>query len=274
MINNGLNIVNKIDQIFEQVTSNLIKADKNLPRSEFKSNEKDYWDDRLTILIKEKIFFYQKWKDQGRPRSPTNTYYMQYKASKSKFMKYLRYLSKEQQEIIEVIKSTELDYKFFWRALKKTRKNKMASVFSIKNKDGLVKYGIEGVLQVWYDHFNELSTPKDKIEFDEDHYISTYSWAKEKVTLNDLDDFLEEDFDLVEIKDAIGKLKKAKSPGFDNICTEHLQWGGENLVYRLCTLFNLCIKKDMFLYACDEAFKYPFLKERMRAVWIPIIIGE
>ena len=126
-------------------------------------------------------------------------------------MRHLRYLSKqyEQQEIAEVIKSTEVDYKFFWKALKKTRNNKTAAVFSIKNKEGLVKHDIEGVLQVWFEHFNELSTPKSKPEFDEVHYVATNAWVEDKTTLNDIDIFLAEEFSLQEVENAILKLKKS-----------------------------------------------------------------
>ena len=75
---------------------------------------------------------------------------------------------------------------------------------------------------------------------------------------------------MTEVKKAIKKFKKAKSPGYDYICAEHLQWGGENLVFILCTLFNLCVLRE---YVFGEAFKYLSIRERMPAVWMPIIIG-
>ena len=57
--------------------------------------------------------------------------FFEYKNSKVKFLKRLRQLSREydDNEIAEVIKSTEVDYKSFWQALKKSRSNNMASVF-------------------------------------------------------------------------------------------------------------------------------------------------
>ena len=56
--------------------------------------------------------------------------FFEYKNSKVKFLKRLRQLSREydDNEIAEVIKSTEVDYKSFWQALKKSRSNNMASV--------------------------------------------------------------------------------------------------------------------------------------------------
>ena len=261
-INIGFGSCNEIDEVFEHITSVLIKTDENMPRSKYKSNVKPYWDEQLTLLKREKIFYYNRWKEQGRPRTTTDESYVQYKESKKKFMRHLRYLSKqyEQQEIAEVIKSTEVDYKFFWKALKKTRNNKMAAVFSIKNKEGLVKHDIEGVLQVWFEHFNELSTPKSKPEFDEVHYVATNAWVEDKTTLNDIDIFLEEEFSLQEVENAILKLKKSKSPGYDSVCAEHIQYGGYNLSYILCSLFNSCIQKEYVPICLRRGIQIPLFK--------------
>ena len=124
---------------------------------------------------------------------------------KRNFLQALRALSREykEKEIAEVMKSTEVDYKYFWKALKKKRKSSSISVLSITSPDGKVRHNIDGVLQVWHDHFSALCTPKDKDTFDKTHLIEVSKWVKKKAVLKDIDEFTEEAFTISKMMDAI-----------------------------------------------------------------------
>ena len=262
IIDRGINTDDEIDQVFDRIINIINVADNNLPRSKYKPNIKPYWDERLSELKRDKILHYRRWVEQGRPRLHDNLFYIRYKTSKSTFMKYLRQTAREyeQQEIAEVIKSTELDYKFFWKALKKSRNSNMTPVFSIKNSHDVVEHDIDGVLKVWFDHFNELSTPKNKDSYDSEHFNATNAWVENKAGLNDIDQFLEDEFTIDDVRKAIKKLKRAKAPGYDQICAEHIQYGGENLVLLLCSLFNICIQREYVPICFRRGVQIPLYK--------------
>ena len=251
-----------IDSLFNDITAGLLKADKNIPRKRFKKNLKPFWNQELTVLKKDKKIYYNLWKQRGRPRIPSDESYIQYKKSKVKFMKRLRQLNREydDKEIAEVIKSTEIDYKFFWKALKRVRSNNMATVFSIRGLDGIVRHDLDGVLEVWHKHFDNLSTPKNDPKYDKKHFEDINKWVEEKAKLKDVGNFLEESFSRKEISDAISRLHKGKSPGFDDITTEHLQYAGDNLIGILCILYNACIKNEYVPVCFRRGLQVPLYK--------------
>ena len=251
-----------IDVSFEEVTKVLTMADKLVPRSKYKANIKPYWNENLTILKKLKVSAYRAWVDSGRPRDPLNILYVNYKSTKKNFLKTLRALAREydENEIADIIKSTELDYKYFWRALKKKRKSNTVSVLSIKSRDGKVKHDIDGVLQVWHDHFSALCTPKTKESFDQLHYENISKWVQTKVVQNDIDDFTNDSFTIAEVLDAVKKLHKGKAPGFDSITAEHIQFASEILLEILCILFNQCINIEYVPICFRRGIQIPIFK--------------
>ena len=270
---NGLNIVlnnlqgrfisnDILDSAFERVTKVLKDADKNVPRSNFKQNIKPFWNDDLTRLKKEKNFHYNNWKRSDRPRNADNPLYVQYKKSKLNFLRQLRKLSREyeEKEIAEIIKSTEIDYKFFWKALKKSRSKNMVSVLSIKADNGQVKHDIEGVLGVWHMHFSNLCTPKTNDDYDHQHFQEVNAWVEEKAKLQDQDNFLEEEFTVDEISKAIKCLHKDKAPGFDDITTEHIVYASDILTLILCLLFNACIRNEYVPICFKRGVQIPLFK--------------
>ena len=163
---------------------------------------------------------------------------MQYKKSKVNFLKQLRKLSREyeEKEVAEIIKSTEIDHKFFWKALKKSRSKNVVSVLSIKAVNGQVKHDIEGVLCVWHMQFSNLCTPKTNDDYDNQHFQEVNAWVEEKAKLQDQDNFLEDEFTVDEISRAIKCLHKDKAPGFDDITTEHIVYAGNVNFYIMSSL--------------------------------------
>ena len=251
-----------IDKLFAEITAILLDADKNFPKKRFRKNIKPFWNSELTDLKKKKVFFYNEWKNLGRPRDPQNEAYCKYMQTKVDFMKRLRQLSKEydDKEIAEVIKSTEVDYKFFWKALRKSRTSSMASVFSVKNKDGIVKHDIDGVLEVCFNHFNELSTPKHDPKYDDEHFKYVNNWVDNTAKLDDTDQFLEHAFSHAEMAKAMTKLHKGKSLGYDDVTSEHLLYAGEHLISILCILYNACVANEYIPICFRKGLQVPLYK--------------
>ena len=54
-------------------------------------------------------------------------------------------------------------------------------------------------------------------------------------------------------RQCIGKMKLNKSSGFDNVSTEHLLYGGDELCVHFCLLFNTMLRH---CYAPDTRFGY------------------
>ena len=58
----------------------------------------------------------------------------------------------------------------------------------------------------------------------------------------DVSNFLEIEFSIAEVGDAIRKLNLGKAPGYDGITTEHVRHAGNAIIRPLCNLFNMCIR--------------------------------
>ena len=144
----------------------------------------------------------------------------------------------------KIIKSSEVDRKYFWRSLKKARSTNTASVLSIKNSDKRVVHDINGVLRVWELYFDRLSTPKDLDKYNNVHKQEVDRFIESKIEQRDIDQFTSDPFTNEEISKAIYKLHNAKAPGYDLMTTEHIKCAGFKLVEILTKLFNLCIELE------------------------------
>ena len=221
-----------INDLFKMVITSMIEHDKNLPRRLMRKHYKPYWNEELSNLKKDKVLTFRIWKSQGRPRDPTDISYINYKSSKKIFIKRLRALHRmyENDEISKIVKSSEIDRKYFWRSLRKVRTSNMASVLSIKNSSDKVIHDIDGVLDVWEQYFDCLSTPKHSDNYDNQHYRRVNDFVEKRSQERDIDQFTREAISYDEIKKAITKLHNAKAPGYDLITTEHIKNAGNILI--------------------------------------------
>lgn len=87
------------------------------------------------------------------------------------------------------------------------------------------------IREAWADYFTDLATPVDSPNFDNE-----YKEIVEKDIQNMTNLFTEnrnnniELVNVVEMKEIIWSLKSGKSPDEDNICVEHLKYGGSTLM--------------------------------------------
>ena len=80
--------------------------------------------------------------------------------------------------------------------------------------------------------------------------------------MNDIDEFANNNFTCHEIYKAISTLHTGKSPEYDTVMSEHIQFAGHPMVELLCTLFNAVIEREYI----PECFK--------RGVQVPLYKGK
>ena len=251
-----------LDNLVYSLINKMHQAANNLPKSKFKKHVKPYWSDELSQLKREKILHYERWKREGRPREPDNIFYMNYKSSKKMFIKTLRALSRkyENDQMLDIMKSAELDKFHFWRQIKKVRGDKSAKVLAIKGPDGIVKHNVQDVLKVWKTHFQKIGTPKDDPRYDAEHFAHVNDFVEQK--RNELvgDQFSDDPFSIEEVVKAIKELNKGKAPGPDLITSEHLTYAGMRTITILTRIYNLMLEYEYIPTVFRRGTQVPLYK--------------
>ena len=230
-----------IDEAFNRLTSAISTVSLGLPRSKFRKNLKPYWNPDLQELKRQKILTYQVWVREGRPREPTDDFYIRYKAAKKAFCKHLVRCARryENEEILEAVRLAEVNKNSFWRLLQKCRGTSNHKSLSIKRLDRVIVHDIDEVLEVWRTHFTALGEEGTSPTFDQNHYEEVTDFVRDYNDSNAMDDtFLVEEFTVEEIRIAVNSLNLGKSPGFDSITAEHIINADVGILELICVLFN------------------------------------
>ena len=145
----------------------------------------------------------------------------------------------EDEQIAQAVKAAEVDRGQFWKLVKKSRRGSGNKIAAIKDIYGKVISDIHGILGVWKDHFKKLYTPKECTDFFEVHHKRVLNAETTGIT------FLETNFsEQEEVKDAINTLHKKKACGYDSISTEHLVYGGPQIVRILTCVYNHILRME------------------------------
>ena len=261
---NGRNIPNSqlIDHAFDSIVKALHTATEIVPRCKFKKNLKPYWCEELNLLKKDKMFWFGQWKREGRSLDENNYVRRMMKSSKKMFNKRIRQLSNEYQNqlIAEAATKAEVDRNGFWRLMKTFKGKRQASYSAVKNRDGVTVYELNDILDVWSDHFDKLSNPRNDTNFSQDNFIRVNEFISETIKGKDKSEFLDNPFSEKEIADAIKHLNLGKTPGHDGITSEHVKYAGEILVRILCVIFNLCVDSEYIPCNFRRGIQVPLYK--------------
>ena len=232
-----------IDETFTKVVNALHEAAEVIPKTKFKKHLKPYWCSELSDLKRDKMYWFGKWKGEGRTRDSENFVYQQMKKAKKLFHKRIRQLSNgyHNQMVQEAATKAEVNRTDFWKYVKRMNQKNKPSYSAITNSNGKVVYELDQVLEVWRLHFDKLSTPKSESNFNIANFNRVSSSVKEYNKSRNTNVFLEEEFQNKEVQTAIKKLNLGKTPGYDGISSEHVKYAGIVLVTVLCILFNMCV---------------------------------
>ena len=148
------------------------------PRSKYVKHVKPFWNTYLTELKKWKVDAFRVWVSNNRPRSCFDNSFAEYKYSKKTFMKALKAARKtfENDQILKVIRTSEIDRNKFWKILQKARGGISSKASAIRGRDGKVVFEVVDVLNVWKTHFEVLGIPKKSPSFDNEHYVRVMSF--------------------------------------------------------------------------------------------------
>ena len=234
-----------IDECISQMVHTLTSASAELPHTKFKKNVRPYWDPTLTELKRVKVRCHRIWRDAQRPRGEDQLY-LNHKQARKNFMNELRQVQKdyERREIDEIIYAAHSNKNKFWKKVRKSRQSSQNDVYAIRQPSGKVVYDNESVVNVWRDHFEQISLPRESPNFDPVHYENVTQQVKVWSEDNSDDDFLTEEFSVKEIRNGLKVLKKRKAAGCDGLTTEHLVHAGDNLVFLLRLLYNSIIETE------------------------------
>ena len=254
VIERGLNdiaISNKqdIDDLCDRLISCLLYvSDAVVPKSQYCSYLKPYWNDQLKQLHSEQLNLRRQWISQGKPRGSTFPLYVQYKKAKRRFAKHLHQYAEdyEQSQFHDISVSGDMGMKLFWKYISRNRKEE-AVVTPIIHED-IVYDTPEQLLSLWTHHFQHLlNETKDEIQmYDTDfkhHIENEISHVKcnmdkyEEPTNVDLSPYTYQ-----EIKSICESLPLGKAPGKDCICYEHFKYAGSALISVVTKLFNAILQ--------------------------------
>ena len=111
----------------------------------------------------------------------------------------------------------------------------------MKLEDGTIIYSPEDVCAQWGEYFKSLYTPRENDSHNRQfkQYVENQLGSMSEESHSCIDIILGTDIDKYEVNRVINELKMKKAPGFDQITSEHIKYGGERLVTCLTKLFNI-----------------------------------
>lgn len=151
----------------------------------------------------------------------------------------------QQHKLLQEIDRPEnLGLRCFWKIINRTRKPKASQVRPFQKSDGTVLTDIKEIREAWGDYYEELFTPKN-YGYDENFKnLVENTVARVDTSAKDDSDLLSTPITIIEIERAIGNLKNNKSPGPDGVQSEHIKYGGEQIVTIMCDLYNGMIRTE------------------------------
>ena len=253
---------NDLDQCISSLVEHIKAAATCIPSSKFRQHLKPYWNATLDELKAAKVQSYKRWVADGRPRTPGNDLWTDYKGTKKAFARELKRIARqyEDEQIASAVKAAEVDRGQFWKLVKKSRGSSGNSIAAIKNKGGKVISDLDGVLEVWRNHFADLYTPKTSDDFDDEHFRMVTEHVANLNAGNEHDNFLDTKLTVDEVLAAINTLHMKKACGYDSISTEHLVHGGVALAEMLTLIYNHVIRLEYVPINFRRGIQIPLFK--------------
>ena len=153
----------QLNQAYKNLTNTILEVSKKICKKRFNKHEKPYWNSQLTTLSKHEKNVWHTWVDAGRPRC--GPLYQTYKDTKKLFKKarISAEIEYEKAQMDSISKSHDIDQKYFWHLVNKTRKQHLSTQPIVVNRK--VISDSKEIRDTWKDYFNNLYTPSQK-----DHY--------------------------------------------------------------------------------------------------------
>ena len=210
-------------------------------KTKFNKSVKPYWSSRLSFLNKHEKSLWHQWKAAGQPRDGSNIY-IAYKEAKKLFRsEQIKAQQKyEMQQMEDLIQSSEVDHNYVWFLVNKSRKGGKQRITPIKLDNDTIISDPDEILESWRAYFQDLYTPKDNSQYDSTFKQSIQNEVIHMVdkSFNHGNKSLEKPFVSSEVVNIIQGLKNKKAPGFDEITSEHIKYGGKKLMSIMTSIYN------------------------------------
>ncbi|MCG8112938.1 MAG: reverse transcriptase family protein [Candidatus Thiodiazotropha taylori] len=238
----GLDYQSRLDIKYSNIVNGIRRAADALPKTMFKPYLKPYWDSVLKNLhagMREKR---RNWLRNGRPRGLQHLSYKEYKAAKAIFRAHHRKCAEKYllELNMDIDKAAEIDSAYFWKKINNRRKASHTSAGSEMNFNGNVCRDPLEIANGWGNYFSDLYSDTEREHYD----VGFQSQVEEKVRTIKIEsstycrdgdtDYISAD----EVRKAVKCLKKKKACGSDNICNEHLIYGGPVLYECLAQFYS------------------------------------
>ncbi|CAG2184978.1 unnamed protein product [Mytilus edulis] len=231
-----------IEDYYDKIVSAIKQAEQEtLPYSIFKPYQKPYWNKSLTHLRDMMRLKRIEWLNNCNCHDLKCDAFNHYKQAKKAFRDAQRSAIDEYESAIaqKIENDIDVDQKSVWIILNK-RKQKPHTCTALK-KDGTLFTDSNDLMNIWYDHFQNVFSQSVYSEPDRETYISDrVSTIREtNRTLNEKDDL---QFSYSDVINICSHLKNNKACGHDRIAYEHIKYGGKLLLKHLHHLFNMIIQ--------------------------------
>jgi hypothetical protein len=198
------------------------------------------WHPKLKQAVKSCKRNYKIWRDAGRPSCGLLA--LGRKRSRNKLRSVQRQLAAEarRKEVDEIMNASEGDKPLFYKLVKKQRRtgtNEQAVLFHDEIYTG------DRLCQAWADYFEQLATPKNLPEFDND-YMDSVIMRNYILQRRQGDGELVPEITDTLISDYISNLKNAKAPDEFGISSEHLKFAGATVVPIVRTIIENIFKTE------------------------------
>ena len=226
-------------EVLNALNDTILQCSTNLPHTEYNKRLKPYWTKDLTYLNRCSKSARKEWLDAGSPSDPNHPINVRYRDAKRNFRKEQR-LRQHEYEVKcmkELNDSQEIDQRYFWFLVNKTRKRTNV-IRPVRNDSGVLVTDVDCIREEWNNYYKTLYTENDNMNNDsefKDHVetvVNSISSESEPGYLKG------GPITNAEVRKYVLKMKSKKAPGCDKVCSEHLKFGGNLLDCTLAWLLN------------------------------------
>ena len=215
-----------------------------------KSKRSAWWDDEIKELVKEKRKLFEEY-----TKSKKESDKQEYKRKKQEVKGVTRQKKNtiDERDGIRLSKYFKENKKLFWNGVNGQRKKKEQMSMRVKDSEGNVMTEPTGVKRRWSEYFEQLLNVDDGRRAE----LTEVRVGGGNETVN-----IDMDVRVDDVRKAVKKLKKGKSPGVDGITSEMLKYGGECLLEWLTRVCKVCVSEE----------KVP--NDWIRAIIVPLYKGK
>ncbi len=229
----------EVQNFYNHIVQSISAASSRcIPHKRYRKFLKPYWKGVVKAAHGVMGRTRQAWISDGRPRGMEHPTFKRYKEAKDQF----RYAMKEEAARFEsdhfssLDSYADIDQRLFWTLLRGKKKRPISCL-----KSGQTEVRGEGLCDVMADHLKRICGDEVEPHFDLDFQRRVES-SVEEIRSNNEHSIKEHVWTSgEEVLKTLKSLKNNKSSGIDNICYEHLRYGGQRLALYIAELFNLIL---------------------------------